>query len=545
MNLANEMPEIVMPDQSSPAYPAEFRFSATIESYYRSLPRALRRNWDLFGSDTVADVPQKPGVGTVEGAAGAHIKPYAELVTRLEQRFLELQDMDRRVAESVRNSVVATRSGRAEIEAVVHRVNRDAGAIPVGMSKGEHILGSLSAGLDRVDQVVGDTTRDQQAHAAVMADLSTRVMELAQRPRSTNVLEPPVATGHNRSRPRMRMSGGGDDPALRGDTPAVRPLQPPRSATPIAAATAAVPPMVETGAESIPAHVNFPDTGTTRRNALVNSMRGDMGQGPRSVASTRIATEGRLADRVAAPVPAATTDAATPWGRRTGGTSSDLHASVASSSKRAEVDSPARSRTPSAQELVRYVFPDGRTQEVTSAVARALDAAFDDRWGTGGRSASARARAARSEDYLGDARPEPHSVVTGDVAVWAQHCAVLVVFDAGDDRRREVEVIVDGRLRPFSTRMSDRHGEFGPFDGFRRPHHAESGTDSTAAIAGAAPRQEGSTKEGSPSTRADLMPSPDPDRRESHRPRLTTVPVSSVRTQGPEGSEHRPAQVGE
>lgn len=145
-----EMPELVMPDQSASTYPDEFRFSPTIEGHYRSLPRTLRWSWDVFGSGSVAEVPQKATVRGVEGAARARIRTYEELVTKLADRFCDLQEADKQPADRVRESLIAAHEGRADIEAVIHRINGDAGTAPVGMSKSEHILRYLSTGLDRV-----------------------------------------------------------------------------------------------------------------------------------------------------------------------------------------------------------------------------------------------------------------------------------------------------------------------------------------------------------------------------------------------------------
>jgi hypothetical protein len=154
-----EMPEIVMPDQRAPTYPAEFRFSSAIERYYLDLPKAVRRNWDLFGGDHAAAVPKPPVVREVEGIPRANINSYEELTAHLGRAFRGLQELDRRLADQVRAAAAAVSKGRTELESVVHRVNAAAGTVPVGTSKGEHILAYLASGLDRVDGIVTDTAK--------------------------------------------------------------------------------------------------------------------------------------------------------------------------------------------------------------------------------------------------------------------------------------------------------------------------------------------------------------------------------------------------
>jgi hypothetical protein len=124
----------------------------------------------------------------------------------------------------------------------------------------------------------------------------------------------------------------------------------------------------------------------------------------------------------------------------------------------------------SAHERVTYVFPDGRTQEVSTMVARALDAAFGNRLGTDARSAYAASRVTVPEIDSSAIRREPRAVATGDIAVWSRRTAVLVVFGTGGDRTDEA--IIDGRLRPLSDRVVDSRGGFGSFIGFYRPRPA-------------------------------------------------------------------------
>ncbi|NUP27247.1 MAG: hypothetical protein HOQ44_11245 [Nocardia sp.] len=106
-----------------------------------------------------------------------------------------------------------------------------------------------------------------------------------------------------------------------------------------------------------------------------------------------------------------------------------------------------------------YVFPDGRTQEVSPVVAQVLDTAFGRRANTDTRPASSGSSKAVPAEGPSDVRHETDPVSTGDLAIWARGSAVVVAFGVGDNR--SYEVIVDGRLRPFSVRMGAGSGEFG------------------------------------------------------------------------------------
>ncbi|MEU4313441.1 hypothetical protein [Nocardia sp. NPDC024068] len=473
-----EMPEVLMPDQSAPTYPAEFRFSPAVEDYYRKLPRTLRRNWDLFGSDSVAEVPQKAAVRGVEGTARAHIKSYEELATQLGHRFRDLQEGDRRLADQVRRSLIAAREGRADIEAAIHRINGDAATVPIGQSKGEHILRYLSAGLDRVDQIVQDVTKSLSTQAASIDRLAGHLNEPARRPAPTAIMpeqprtgRAPVA-GNDGTQGRMEMPGGVDNsgPHSRRDTATAQP-----SATPQVTGSAA-----HLAPETIPWQVNSGESDQTPPSAgsnVVGTAAGPPGHTSSTAANDSASGsaggvsggEQAAGKRATAPTPAATARTQTPWSDQAGVGPWARQHNVPSSGKRSGVGASSRSRKRSTEELVVYVFPDGRRQEVSPMIAQVLDAAFDDRPSTHARSAYTSPKTTVSVDDAVEIQ-ELSSAVTGDVAVWARRSAVLVVFGAG--RGRILEVIVDGRLRPFSTRMDSKQGGFGPFTGLRRQRRA-------------------------------------------------------------------------
>ncbi|WP_306360061.1 hypothetical protein [Nocardia sp. CC227C] len=113
-----------------------------------------------------------------------------------------------------------------------------------------------------------------------------------------------------------------------------------------------------------------------------------------------------------------------------------------------------------------YTFPDGRTQEVSSVVYAALDAAFDNAATTDARAAYERAAVTLNEQQLG-APVDPYQLITGDIATWDQRTALVVAFDT--ESSGTLEVIVAGELLSFSAEMRDNQGDFGPFAGFFHP----------------------------------------------------------------------------
>ncbi|MEV6429112.1 hypothetical protein [Nocardia sp. NPDC051463] len=485
------MPEILMPDQTAPGYPDAFKFSPAVENYYRGLPRTLRRNWDNYGSDA-AVVPNASTVRRITGTARAHIKSYENLTERLDQRFRELQEMDERLAVQINNSLLATRKGRQQIEAAIQRVNTEAGTVPVGMSKSVHILRYLSNGLDHIDQIVQDTTKSQRSHASVVIGLSTQLIESTQQAASVTTpaeQSPGIrsATGDGSGRIPARTPTSIDDREADDHraVPAAHSLVIPRTGTPAGDATLESP---ELNARSSNAHDAFRIGATEQAH-----------QSPTTHTGTPPvhAVRGGGESIAALPEPAAQQHKRTPWTSRTdtagGSRSSNPHQpdqaaigagvgpgprNPAYSAAAARVGVRNKSRKRSRRAPVMYLFPDGRTQEVAPATAAVLDAAFGNRLETNARLAvSDTGTTASTERHPTPTRRPSRSAVTGDTAVWSRRSAVLVVFGAGTTRTREV--IIDGRLRPFSARMRDEHGEFGAFDGFYCPSHAEPEADNS------------------------------------------------------------------
>lgn len=477
------MPEILMPDQNAPGYPEEFKFSPLIESYYRGLPRALRGYWDSFGSGSIVDMPLKSATRSVKGTASARIRNYEAVAAQLERRFQDLQEMDRQMADQVRRSLPATRAGRERVETAIQRINTDAATVPIGKSKGDHILDYAPAGLDRADRAVVDTTRAHRDRARVLDEFVRRLVETTPPPESVPALpalSAPDSTparapsaGEDRSSAPANSSGGGKAPAHRDqrDTSAAHP------GYSGAAPTTEPVPKVTTDVRRSSAQ----DPGPASRNSLPGTVPDTTGQpdGDPSTAVGETTSAGpgtSLGGRSVVPSAPAATGTSTPWSSRTGAAPGSDQSHSAFSGKRTEA---GRQHAPSADEaLVVYVFPDGRTQEVSPVVAAVLDTAFGRRPSTNYRPASPGSSNTIPAGNPIGVRHETDSVGTGDLAVWARGSAVVVVFGAGNNR--SYEVIVDGRLQPFSALPGQGPGEFGPFTGFRRLP----GAGSDAGVAG-------------------------------------------------------------
>ncbi|MFI6310393.1 hypothetical protein ACIBEK_09790 [Nocardia fusca] len=482
-----EMPEILMPDQNAPGYPDEFKFSPLIESYYRGLPQALRGYWDAFGSGSVADMPLKPATRGVEGTASARIRNYEAVAAQLERRFQDLQEMDRRMADLVRRSLAATRAGRERVEAAIQRINADAGMVPIGKSKGDHILDYAPAGLDRADRAVVDTTRAHREQARMSGELVRRLVEMtpspeaapaipmlfapAPAPAPTDALAP-GAGPPDRSRGPANGSGAGEAPVHRGhrDTSTSHPTDS------VTASSAESVPHTPTDVRRSSAQ----DPGPAPRNSLPGTAPDTTGRADRDpstvVGETTSAAPGAFTGgRSVVPSMLSATGSSTPWSSRTGARPESDQARAAFRGKRIEAGTMGRQHASSTEDApMAYILPDGRTQYVSPFVAEVLDTAFGRRPATNARPAST----GPSNAVSAGTQRETDPVRTGDLAVWARGSAVVVVFGTGDNR--SYEVIIDGRLQPLSDGMSEIPEKLGPFTGFSRLH----GPGSDAGVAG-------------------------------------------------------------
>lgn len=128
---------------------------------------------------------------------------------------------------------------------------------------------------------------------------------------------------------------------------------------------------------------------------------------------------------------------------------------------------------------VLYTFPDGRTQEVSGVVAQVLDAALANASGTDARAAYAKTKVTWTDEKdIGERVSYP--LMTGDVGIWAERTAVLVVIDPENTDR--LEAVVDGQVVLVTdlADMRDGKGEFGDYVGFFRPPGIEKAAEQSA-----------------------------------------------------------------
>ncbi|AHH16401.1 hypothetical protein NONO_c16000 [Nocardia nova SH22a] len=154
-----------------------------------------------------------------------------------------------------------------------------------------------------------------------------------------------------------------------------------------------------------------------------------------------------------------------------------------SSSQQGHPDGAApAARTPDADGMVEYPFPDGRTQRVPVVVAQALDAAFGNKSGTDAKKAYEKTPVTWSGpkqigEHVGPEDDE--KMTTGVVGVWEKVEAVVAKFGTAADGGT-IEAIIDGELHVLDgdnmDTLSGKAGEFGPFSDFQRP----AGIDATA-----------------------------------------------------------------
>lgn len=159
-----------------------------------------------------------------------------------------------------------------------------------------------------------------------------------------------------------------------------------------------------------------------------------------------------------------------------------------------------------------FTFEDGRTVKVSEPVYRALEGATGNAEGTDAQAAYEQTPVKWSDPKEIGAGVDPFDLMTGDVAVWEDRTAIVVVFGSqgggpeqgnagqGNPGDGALELVVDGRLQEFdgskADEMSDNSGEFGSFVGFKHPQGIElKGSQESQAAAGA-PGSEGEDPSG-------------------------------------------------
>lgn len=507
--------DLWMPNQHGLGYPIQFKFSHATEESYRTFPGMFRLMYDTFGQQVTpaAPLPPKPPgnffIPAPPEPLSATMRAYAAAATALGQEFQEFWDSSARVVQLVAASAEKSAEARNAINAVVDSMSAAARTAPHGIDEDTHIARFSTKAFEGGERLVVEASKDQAEIAERIdehsQDLLTRTapssepssarpkqldpasatppepepraepqpdsraepqlgprIEARPEPNPPQILPLPPSAGGSSPEPEPRNNGprvdvpgdapGQPSPVLPDDgLPRTMPLptDPPTS-EPVGAPIAGVSPT--DGGMSMPiammammaqlaAMQHLADTGNTDRQAAQDRPR-TQDSGPREPQP-----------RAAAPAKATPLTSPAAQNPVTGPTN-------------------PQSSLPPKPPWVDYPFRDGRRQLVSTTVAQALDAAFADQAHTNAQTAYQGTRAAWSDRQPGSS-VDPYQLITGDIAVWSDRTAVLVVFP--DDPATPLNLITNGVLRPFSVEIADSGGDLGTFKGFIHPAGIEQG----------------------------------------------------------------------
>ncbi|MFD4405528.1 hypothetical protein ACFWPH_22500 [Nocardia sp. NPDC058499] len=530
------MPHVYMPDPRQ--MPEGLEFTPPAQRNFRTLPAVELDCWTSFGEKPVPaeDLPKESDVADIFGEEAAGIPDYAQRVEVLRHRYRTIKSQSGVVAEAVKRSAELCKSGRADLKTSINTQKEyvatdsrdmkkitelltehnqklsESSGIPVffvdpeqlstGMqSEDSYTMVILESSYANVESIVSFYAGQFEAAAAAVDKKEEKPEGSGSEKRNTT-----TGAGGDRS----RGAGGGDDPVAdrqasaenpgAGDpsgVPAPEPMDLDAGSGPGTdagtgrlsdggtAGSLGEPgtsgPAVDTPAVTPPAAANSGSMNSALGGMLLPQLmqaamgrpeaRDSDGQGDRR---EREGSE----DAVTASRPGAVTapGAGQPPSGRTAAPPADQAGPAKSVAAPADnAPPPARPAVTDPAERTVYTFPDGRTQEVSAVVARALDAAFGNAAGTDASAAYAGTPAHWTDEKKIGARTDPYQLMTGDVGVWAERTALLVVFEGADPAGATVEAVIDGTLVPVTSLadMRDGGGDFGPFNGFFHPHGIE------------------------------------------------------------------------
>ncbi len=497
-----EMMHFYMPYMDAPEYPREYRFLASTELLYRKLPKVFRGYFDSFGKDSKEEPPKPPQITQVShsgiersGADASAVAAYTIASRKLTETFRTFYETSVEVSQLPRKSAEISTKQQEAINGVIKQVSDSAPTVaPRGTRQDDHILSYLAKALEAGEQNMSKAVQQQQQVANEIdkqSDLLKRIAELEKQMKNSRSTPerpgrdhqdrrgfdpptlvppaPPLPDGDFRGR---RDVGGTDitepsGPTRNAGDRSARPPYPPAPTVSPAAVPApgmsdllgGLSPLI---AQQMMAR-NLADQGLVRRPHELDPRGNEQGFDHSQLG---------IAGRAPATIPPA--PATTPPSTATPPSTS------APPPRPAEGTPP---RAPDADGDVEYTFPDGRTQKVTALVAQVLDAAIANKNGTDAHNAYSKTKAQWSDTKSIGQPVDPHQLITGDVGVWSQRTAVVVVWSPDDGG---AEAVIDGELVKFPANgldeMSDKDGAFGTFAGFRHPNGIESAaSDKTRA----------------------------------------------------------------
>ncbi|WP_327148021.1 hypothetical protein [Nocardia sp. NBC_01329] len=536
------MPQVLMPDSSdtaSPPWPSDLTFSEPMQQNYKTLPGVYKDILGSFGKDpTETSLPEEvPLPGKIKDPEKAGIPNYAQRAGDLEVRFENIRGFDDQVAKTVERTVEYCDEGKGVAKISVRTVGDFAKVHPENIEGIKAAVGAAEAASPNVEVPVflfpqtygadGNLTEDSYVLSimegsyagieSIMSHYAKLFDELAaatEKPDDESNEKPGNEKPGDQNRGDPNTTPGIDTPQpVPAPDAQETPLEPPKpidlgdtddsssgskADEPGKSAREALEQLGKDAAATgtgpgagqppqIPANANAAGSGMESM-MLPMLMQAMMGMGakqqPGQQPDDRLRRRRRedeagpeqapaIAPVPSAPQPAA--PAATPPGTPT------PPARVSAPPVAPPVQAGAGKPAGTSQDNVMYTFPDGRTQEVSAVVGRALDAAFDNAGGTDAAAAYTNTPAKWTDEKKIGPRVDPHQLMTGDVGVWDDRTALLVVF--GTDTSGTLEAVVDGQLQPVTgpEDMRDGQGEFGQFVGFFHPPGIEKAAPASEA----------------------------------------------------------------
>lgn len=551
-DIPEDMPHIYMPDPHN--LPEGLEFTTPMQRNFRTLPPFGSDSWISFGTKPreADDLPKEIDVTEIFGAEHAGIPDYAHHVEVLRDRYTRIRSRIEIVAEAVKRSAALCQGGRYDLASSIITQNKYAGTDPRDLKNLTALLAehnekpSEASGMPvfYVDpQRLGEGLQSEDAYTFVLiesgyANVETIMSYYAGQFEEVAAEVRPEASDDEDSgskqedRSADNSSDSGFDPAAAGgadgaaaeqpaDTdpgrvPAPEPWDLGADAgssgtddsgagaatdsgsgpdTPDARGTEAAGSPVATQPGPTPAPSQNAMSSALQAMLLPQLMRGALGnQQDGSGDRPRTADEGSADSGTATALRPGVVAAPSPGqpspGQNTGSPAAPAVPAKTVSPPPDSSPPPGRTTGPAESGRVVYTFPDGRTQEVSVVVAHGLDLAFGNAAGTDAQAAYAGTAAGWTDPKRIGARVDPAQLTTGDVGVWENRTALLVVFPGESAAEATVEAVVAGALQRVTSlaEMRDGAGEFGAFGGFFHPPGTEAaGAADRAGDAAASP----------------------------------------------------------
>lgn len=522
-----EMNPMLMPDREAIKhgnYPPDWVHSTFTELRFKEFYKFFKDGFNSCGKDDRPDPPNPPDVPQVAptNAVGS-FQDYAAVAVKLKQAYTDVKNsLTELRAQWVPDSAKWSDSGLKAINAVIDKdVVAVAPIAPVGGIKiDDHHWTWITAACNSASTELDKVAKGQSSVASGIDDQTKRIKELeAQVKKLEAASRDPATIPPNVDTSNWPTTPGSTDqtipPAVDNSafptgldslddptSPSTTPTDLDTSGTDIPGSTSQTPSPLDPSGTTTPG-ITTPSTPSVPSPAATSPMGTGMDIGSllaqqmmmRNLADQDLNNRRRDLDprryddeldqvappQVAAPVtaqpaavqPATATPAAT-----------TQHTGAPTNTVSSTQPAVAPGRTPEADGSVIYSFPPtGKTQKVSAQTAQVLDAAFGNHSGTDAQKAYEKTSAKFSDKKQIGQRVGDFQLKTGDVAMWTNSTAVLVVFGPDEEGGPSLEAIVKGELKPFDTKMPEIASETNLFEGYAHPN----GVDMTAPADGGSP----------------------------------------------------------